>query len=198
MDSSCVELSMGTLSKAIPSTGGFLAGDRDLIVYLQHGAAPFMFSAAVSPSAIAAADASLRILRAEPERLERLRRNADYLRNGLRGLGYDTGSSESPIIPIIVGDDEATYRLSRALFGHGVFATAVVFPAVAQGAARLRLCATAAQTRSQLDSVLRVFEALSVNDRSPAHGEGYPLASGGDGLGSVHTPFQVSLNGHTQ
>lgn len=152
-----VDIWMGSLSKAIPSNGGFVAGPQDLIIYLQHGAAPFMFSAALCPAAIAAAREALNVLQYEPERLVRLRRNADYLRNHLTELGYDTGASNSPIIPIIVGADEMAYRLARDLFGLGIIASAVVKPAVPPGSARLRLCATAAQDEAFLQEIVEGF-----------------------------------------
>ncbi len=158
-----VDIWMGSLSKAIPANGGFVAGGQDLIIYLQHGAAPFMFSAALCPAAIAAARESLHILQREPERLVRLRRNADLLRSRLATLGYNTGASNSPIIPIIVGADESAYRLARELFGLGVVASAIVKPAVPPGSARLRLCATAAQDEAFLEEIIDGFR--KVRDR---------------------------------
>jgi 7-keto-8-aminopelargonate synthetase-like enzyme len=151
---------MWSLSKAIPSNGGFIAGAQDLIIYLQHGAAPFMFSAALCPAAIAAAAASLRVLQQEPERLVRLHRNADYLRRHLAALGYNTSLSCSPIIPVIAGDDEAAYRLARELFHLGIFVSAVVKPAVPPASARLRLCATAAQDETLLQEVIEGFRKV--------------------------------------
>lgn len=153
-----VDIWMGSLSKAIPSNGGFLAGPRELIIYLQHGAAPFMFSAALSPASVAAARKSLRILRKEPERLDKLMENANFLRSALNDLGFDTGTSESHVIPIIVGNDKKAYWLARDLFGQGVAASAVVFPAVPKGLARLRLCATAAHDKKTLQRVLKAFK----------------------------------------
>jgi 7-keto-8-aminopelargonate synthetase-like enzyme len=155
-----VDIWMGSLSKAIPSNGGFVAGSQDLIIYLQHGATPFMFSAALCPAAIAAARESLLILQREPERLTRLRRHADFLRNNLTELGYNTGASNSAIIPIIVGADETAYRLARELFGLGIIASAIVKPAVPPGSARLRLCATAAQDEAFLQEVVEGFRKV--------------------------------------
>lgn len=152
-----VDIWMGSLSKAIPGNGGYLAGTKDLMIYLQHGAAPFMFSAALCPSATAAALAAIDIIRKEPSRLTLLNDNADYLRQALQALGYDIGRSATCIIPVILGSDEAAYRLSRELFARGIFASAVVFPAVARGKARLRLCVTAAHTREILDTVIAAF-----------------------------------------
>jgi 7-keto-8-aminopelargonate synthetase-like enzyme len=128
-----------------------------LIIYLQHGAAPFMFSAALCPAATAAAREAIHVLQREPERLVRLRRNTDLLRHHLAALGYGIGASNSPIVPIIVGADEAAYRLARDLFGLGIIASAIVKPAVPPGSARLRLCATAAQDEAFLQEVVEGF-----------------------------------------
>jgi glycine C-acetyltransferase len=155
-----VDIWMGSLSKAIPSNGGFIAGSQALIIYLQHGSAPFMFSAALCPSAIAAARQSLRILKREPERLKKMHRNADFLRARLNELGYNTGKSVSPIIPIITGDEETACRLARELFRVGIIATAVIYPAVPRGGARLRLCATAGHDELSLMEILDGFRIL--------------------------------------
>jgi 8-amino-7-oxononanoate synthase len=152
-----VDLWLGSLSKAIPSNGGFVAGSKASIVYLQHGASTFMFSAALCPPATAAARAALQVLRAEPGRRERLRRNSLKLKLGLDHMGFDTGRSETAIIPVMVGGDQDAYRLARRLFGLGVVALAVVPPAVPSGTARLRLCATAAHQDTDLDEALAAF-----------------------------------------
>jgi glycine C-acetyltransferase len=156
----CVDVWTGSLSKAIPSNGGFVAGSRELIVYLQHAGAPYIFSSALCPAATAAALETLRVLRAEPERIELLRDNAETLRSGLCTLGYDIGDSESCIVPVMLGDDETAYRAARRLRDLGVLVTAVVRPAVPQGAARLRLCATAGHSAADLDEALDAFAAL--------------------------------------
>ncbi|MGH9867332.1 MAG: aminotransferase class I/II-fold pyridoxal phosphate-dependent enzyme [Candidatus Polarisedimenticolia bacterium] len=153
-----VDVWTGSLSKAVPSNGGFLAGRRDLIVYLQHAAAPFWFSAALAPAAAGAALEALRVARREPERFEALRRNTAALRTGLRTRGYDTGDSLSAIVPVMVGEEVAAWELARRLFDEGVLASAVVHPAVPRGAARLRLCATAAQSAADLDEALDAFD----------------------------------------
>lgn len=156
-----VDIWMGSLSKAIPSNGGFLAAQRELIVYLQHGAAPFMFSSALCPSAAGAALAALQVLQREPWRVAAAGENATFLRDGLRRLGYDIGRSESCIIPVVVGSNDAAFRLSRDLLDRGVLASAVIPPAVPPGAARLRLCATAAHTRADLEEALAAFAGLA-------------------------------------
>ncbi len=160
-----VDIWMGSLSKAIPANGGYLAGSKSLIIYLQHGGAPFMFSAALCPAATAAAKASIEVIQRESWRISRVNENAIYLKTGLRELGYDTGQSESCIVPVICGRDEDAWRLSRALFDKGIITSAVVFPAVQRGKARLRLCVTAAQSKEMLDTVLSAFrEQAHVNN----------------------------------
>jgi glycine C-acetyltransferase len=153
-----VDIWTGTLSKAIPSTGGFVAADRSIIVYMQHGSAPYIFSAACAPSALAAASAALDVIQGESDRLKQVRRNAERLRDGLRRLGYDTGRSDTHIIPVILGNNQATFRLSVRLFELGIIALPIVSPAVAYGQARLRLCATASQDADFIGGALKAFE----------------------------------------
>jgi 8-amino-7-oxononanoate synthase len=152
-----VDLITGSLSKAIPSSGGFVAGARPLMIYMQHGSAPYIFSAALTPANAAAALAGLRIIRDEPSRMERLRENARILRDGLIARGLDAGSSTSPVVPLILGDEWRAYHWARRMLEQGVMVSAVVFPAVAQGMARLRLCATAAHRPEHFD---RLFAAI--------------------------------------
>jgi len=171
IDTDDVDIWMGTLSKAIPSNGGYVAGAKDLIIYLQHASAPFVFSAALCPAAIAAARAALRVLQDEPERLTRLRDNAEYLRENLMSLGFDTGASTTPIIPVMLGDDESAYTISRGLFKLGIIATPVVQPAVKPGEARLRLCATAAQDTLFLDEIVAGFREFAMTPPTVTHAD---------------------------
>lgn len=156
-----VDIWMGSLSKAIPANGGFLAASRALVIYLQHEVAPFVFSAALCPAAAATARAALKVLQAEPSRLETVRRNAHALRSGLAELGYDTADSETPIIPVVIGDNVATWKAARRLLDEDVLATPIVFPAVAPKACRLRLCAMASHTENDIEQALNAFEALA-------------------------------------
>jgi 8-amino-7-oxononanoate synthase len=156
-----VDIWMGSLSKAIPGNGGFIAGRQDMILYLQHGAAPFMFSAALSPSSVATAREALQVLKSEPLRLSRLHDNALYLRQSLRNLGFDTGTSSSPVIPVILGTETAACAFARELFGLGILAVPVIYPAVPRGMARLRLCATAAQDKAFIDRVVDGFRTVA-------------------------------------
>lgn len=160
MSSDCVDIWTGSLSKAMAGSGGFIAGSRRLITFLQHEAAPFFFSAALCPAATGAVRATLQVLLAEPERLVRMRSNATLLRHGLRRLGYRVGDGPAPIVPVIVGEDRAAYHLARQLLDHGVLATAVVAPAVPRGEARLRLCATAAQSDADIAAALDAFDRV--------------------------------------
>jgi 8-amino-7-oxononanoate synthase len=155
-----VDIWTGSLAKAIPSNGGFAAVSQELAIFLQHAAAPYIFSAALCPAAVAAVIESVAILRAEPQRVTCMKANADFLRNGLKSLGYDTGFSETPVIPVVLKEDRITAMFARKLRDYGILTTPVLFPAVAQGTSRLRLCVTAAHTRQQLEFALDVFDKL--------------------------------------
>ncbi len=158
-----VDMWTGSLAKSIPSVGGFVAVSREMAIYLQHASSPYIFSAAMAASAAAAITEGLAILKEEPQRVARLRRNGDFLRNGLKGLGYDTGLSETAVIPVVLKDETTTALFARRLRDFGIIAAPVMFPAVAQGAARLRLCVTAAHTEDQLSYVLDVFSKLATH-----------------------------------
>ncbi len=155
-----VDIWTGSLAKSIPSNGGFVAVSQRLSIFLQHSASPFIFSAAMTGSAAAAVLTGLRILKEEPELVTRLKDNAEFLRGGLKEMGYDTGLSETAVIPVILHDDARTALFARRLRDYGVLAAPVLFPAVAQGASRLRLCVTAAHTRAHLEQVLDAFSRL--------------------------------------
>jgi glycine C-acetyltransferase len=155
-----IDVWTGSLAKAIPANGGFAAVSEEVGVYLQHAAAPFIFSAALCPSSVAAVRATLSILAAEPERVARLASNACFLRDGLRDLGYDVGASQTPIVPVIFHDEAKAVLFAARLLDHGILATPVLFPAVAQGAARLRLCVTAAHSLENLSHALDAFRQL--------------------------------------
>jgi glycine C-acetyltransferase len=155
-----VDIWTGSLAKAIPSTGGFVAGSQELAIFLQHASSPYIFSAALSPASVAAIREGLSILAREPERVARIEQNANFLRSGLRSLGYDTGLSETAVIPVILKDEVTTALFARRLRDHGILAAPVLFPAVPQGSARLRLCVTAAHTRPHLEFALEVFKKM--------------------------------------
>jgi 8-amino-7-oxononanoate synthase len=154
-----VDFWTGSLSKAIPANGGYVASSAKNILYLQHEISPFFFSSALCPSMTAAALAALNVIEAEPERIQAVAHIAERLRTGLAKLGFDTGTSASPIIPVILGDHYATWKVARKLLDEGIWATAIVPPAVPWGSSRLRLCATASHSDSDIDAVLRAFAA---------------------------------------
>ena len=147
----------------MPSNGGFAAVSREVAVYLQHAAAPFIFSAALCPAAVAAICTALTILRAEPERVATLNRNATLLRNGLRELGYNLGNSVTPIVPVMLRSEMAAVTMARSLRDLGVLVTPVIFPAVPLGEARLRLCVSAGHSAADLEFALAAFSQV----RSP-------------------------------
>ena len=157
VDPSGIDIVTGSLSKGIPSSGGFVAGAEGLKIYIQHGSAPYIFSAAMTPANAAAAREAIRIVQDEPEHIANLRRNARILREGLARMGFDTGRSTTPIVPLILGDEWRAYRWARCLLERGICVSAVVFPAVSPGQARLRLCATAEHRAEHFE---RLFEAL--------------------------------------
>jgi len=155
-----VDIWTGSLGKSIPASGGFAACSREVAIYLQHAASPFIFSAALCPVSAAVTCAALKILASEPERIELVQRHAAFLRDGLRELGYDVGASETHIVPVILRDEETAAMLAARLRDLGVIATPIMFPAVPLGTARLRLCATAAQTVENLEFALEAFRKL--------------------------------------
>jgi 8-amino-7-oxononanoate synthase len=158
IDPADIDILTGSLSKGIPSSGGFVAGARGLKIYIQHGSAPYMFSAAMTPANAAAALEAIRIVQQEPVHMERLRANTTIMKHGLTRLGFDTGASTTPVLPLLLGDEWRAYRVARALLGAGIFVSAVVYPAVSPGQARLRLCATAAHGPEHFQ---RLFAALA-------------------------------------
>jgi glycine C-acetyltransferase len=152
-----VDVQVGTLSKALGSLGGYVAGSRALIEFLQQRARPFLFSTAHPPSVAASCLAALDVLEQEPGLMRRLWDNTSFFKRGLQALGLDTGASESPISPVIVGDAAQAMRLSDRLFERGVFAQGIGFPTVPQGRARVRTIVTAEHTREDLQAALDAF-----------------------------------------
>lgn len=155
-----VDLLMGTFSKSLATVGGFVAGDAEVIDFIRHQARSEIFSAAPPPASVAAALKALEIVEREPERRKHLWENADYMRRELSGLGFDTGQSESPIIPIFVGDDMKAFRATIRLQEEGVFVNPVVSPAVPEGRAMLRTSYMATHTREHLDHALDALQRV--------------------------------------
>jgi glycine C-acetyltransferase len=152
-----VDVQVGTLSKAIGALGGYVAGSKALIDFLQHRARPFLFSTSHPPSVAATCLAALDVLETEPQWIERLWQNTRFFKAGLQALGFDTGSSESPITPVIAGDGARAMRLSDRLFEQGVFAQGIGFPTVARDRARVRTIVTATHTTDELTFALDCF-----------------------------------------
>jgi len=155
-----VDLIMSTFSKSFASLGGFIAGDEQVIHYIKHFARSLIFSASIPPSNTAAVLASLDVMRTEPERVERLHQIADYMRTEYQRLGFNTGNSVTPVIPILIGDDMRTFMTWKMLFENGVFVNPVISPAVAAGRQMLRTSYMATHTDEQLDEVLTTFEMV--------------------------------------
>jgi len=155
-----IDIVMGTFSKSFASIGGFIAGENKVINYIKHHARSFIFSASMPPSAVATVSKALDILKSEPERLEQLWKNTRKMKKGFEEMGFDTGSSETPIIPIIIGEDLKTFYFWRLLYEHGVFTNPVISPAVEPGRAMLRTSYMATHTEDELDYVLETFYKL--------------------------------------
>jgi glycine C-acetyltransferase len=155
-----VDIQVGTLSKAIGVLGGYVAGSRSLIEFLYHRARPFLFSTSHPPAVAAACIAALDVLEEEPELIDRLWENTRFFKSGLRNLGFNTGPSESPITPVIVGEGGLAMTLSDRLFQQGVFAQGIAFPTVARDKARVRTIVTATHTRDELRFALDVFSSV--------------------------------------
>lgn len=149
-----VDLTMGTFSKSLATVGGFIAGPQQVIEYIRHHARSQIFSAATPPPMAAAVIAALKVLKREPERRKQLWENTEYMKRELQNLGFDTGDSDSPVIPILIGDELATFAMAKRLQQEGVFANAIVPPAVPPAQAMIRTSYMATHTREHLDMAL--------------------------------------------
>ena len=152
-----IDIKMGTLSKTIPSVGGYVAGSADLIRYLRHTARAYIFSAALPPAQAAAAREAFQVILDEPWRVEALKRNAAQFLSGLKARGMNTLQSETAIVPVLCGTDDAAFRMTREAQLEDVFALPVVSPAVPEGLARLRATVTAAHTTDEIERAMDVF-----------------------------------------
>jgi 8-amino-7-oxononanoate synthase len=155
-----VDLIMGTHSKSLAAIGGFVAGGADVISWIRHVARSMMFSASLPPSLVASVSTALDIIEEQPELRDRLWRNTHKMLKGYQKLGFDTGKSQTPIIPVLIKDTMKTYEMCRLLFENGVFVNAVISPAVPQGRELLRTSCMATHTEEQLDQVLAAFEKV--------------------------------------
>ncbi len=156
-----VDVQVGTLSKAVGVLGGYVCGSRDLIEFLHLRARPFLFSTSHPPAVTAACLAAFDLMESEPERVERLWNNTARFRQALRTAGLDTGASETPIIPVMVGEAGKAHAFSQLLFENGVFATGIGYPTVPEGKARVRTIVTAAHTEEQLDRAADILAACA-------------------------------------
>jgi glycine C-acetyltransferase len=156
-----VDIQVGTLSKAIGVLGGYVCGSRDLIGFLYHRARPFLFSTSHPPSVAASCLAAFDILENEPERIEKLWENTRYFKGGLASAGFNTGASETPITPIMVGEAKTAHAFSKALFENGLFATGIGFPTVPEGKARVRTIVTATHSKEMLDRAVEILARVA-------------------------------------
>ncbi len=155
-----VDVQVGTLSKAIGALGGYVCGRRDLVEFLYHRGRPFLFSTSHPPAVAASCLAAFDLLEREPERIARLWENTRYFQSALKAEGFDTGSSESPITPVMVGEARRAHDFSRALFEEGLWATGIGFPTVPEGKARIRTIVTAAHMREHLDRAVGILRSV--------------------------------------
>ena len=152
-----IDIKMGTLSKTIPSVGGYIAAGKDLVKFLRHQARGYVFSAALPPAQAAAALEAFKVIRDEPWRVETLRKNAEFFIRGLRDRGFNTLKSETAIVPILCGSDDRAFRVARESHRENVFVLPVVSPAVPEGLARLRATVTSAHSTDQIERAMDVF-----------------------------------------
>ncbi|OFJ79804.1 glycine C-acetyltransferase [Staphylococcus sp. HMSC056G08] len=155
-----IDFHIGTLSKAIGVVGGYVAGTQELIDWLKVQSRPFLFSTSLTPESSAAITAAVRKLMDSTELHDKLWENANYLKDGLKELGYDIGESETPITPVIIGDEKQTQEFSKRLKDEGVYVKSIVFPTVPRGTGRVRNMPTAAHTKEMLDEALEAYKKV--------------------------------------
>ncbi|UXV32067.1 glycine C-acetyltransferase [Mammaliicoccus sciuri] len=155
-----IDFQIGTLSKAIGVVGGYVAGTKDLIDWLKVASRPFLFSTSLAPGDTKAITESVKKLMASTELHDKLWDNANYLKEGLKAKGFDIGHSETPITPVIIGEEKKAQTFSKRLMDEGVYAKAIVFPTVPRGTGRVRNMPTAAHTKEQLDQAIDIYEKI--------------------------------------
>lgn len=155
-----IDFQIGTLSKAIGVVGGYVAGKKELIEWLRVRSRPFLFSTALPPGDAAACITAIEILSNSTELQRKLWENGNYLKNGLKALGFDIGESQTPITPCIIGEENLTQKFSKKLYENGVYAKAITFPTVRKGAGRVRNMPTAAHTKEMLDKALDIYRKV--------------------------------------
>ncbi|MCD6136034.1 glycine C-acetyltransferase [Candidatus Bipolaricaulota bacterium] len=152
-----VDIEAGTMSKAFGVVGGYVAGSSEIVEYLRQRARPFLFSSAATPPDVAACIAAVDILQESDAPVKKLWENADYFKKGMQDLGFDTGHSETPITPVMLGEAKTAWDFSKRLFDEDIFATAIAFPTVPKGKARIRVMLSAAHSKDDLDFALEKF-----------------------------------------
>ncbi len=152
-----IDMQMGTLSKAVGVVGGYVAGSKQLIDWLKSRSRPFLFSTSLTPGAAGAALASIQLMQSHPELVDKVWENAEYFKSELKKIGYDIGVSETPITPVILGDETLTQRFSSKLIEKGVYVKPIVFPTVPLGTGRVRNMPTAEHTKEMLDQAVAVY-----------------------------------------
>ncbi len=155
-----VDIEIGTLSKAFGVVGGYAAGNAKIIEYLRQRARPFLFSSAVTPPDVAACIAAVDILQESDELVKKLWSNADYFKSKMKELGFNTGQTQTPITPIIIGDAAKAVAFSKALFDNGIFAMSITYPTVPRGTERIRVMNSATHSKEDLDFAIGVFEKV--------------------------------------
>ncbi|WP_456272978.1 glycine C-acetyltransferase [Bacillus sp. AK031] len=155
-----VDFQIGTLSKAIGVIGGYVAGKQNLIDWLKVASRPFLFSTALTPADVAATTKALELILNSTELQDKMWENSNYLKEGLKKLGFDIGHSETPITPCIIGDEKTTQQFSKRLNEEGVYAKSIVFPTVPRGTGRVRNMPTAAHTKEMLDNAIEIYEKV--------------------------------------
>ncbi|WP_246943812.1 glycine C-acetyltransferase [Bacillus pinisoli] len=155
-----VDFQIGTLSKAIGVVGGYVAGKKNLIDWLKVRSRPFLFSTSLTPADVAASKRAIEILQESTELHDKLWENGDYLKKGLKSLGFNIGNSETPITPCIIGDEALTQQFSKRLYEEGVYAKSIVFPTVPRGTGRVRNMPTAAHSKEMLDHAIAIYEKV--------------------------------------
>lgn len=192
------DLIIGTFSKSLAAIGGFVAASEDIVHFLKHHARALIFSASPPPATVGAVIAALKIIDEEPERRELLWSNANYLRNGLKGLGLDTGHSNTPIIPVVVGDALNSFKVCKLMQDEGVFINPVVPPAVQPGQSLIRFSVMSTHTHDQLDFALDKIAKIA--RQIPFHAEaGHSNKNSGSYGSEVSEPFSevsVASSGH--
>ncbi|MDT2831660.1 glycine C-acetyltransferase [Vagococcus carniphilus] len=155
-----VDFQMGTLSKALGVVGGYVAGSQKLIDWLKSQARPFLFSTSLTPGASAAVIKAIELMETDSSYVDRLWENANYFKEELQKIGYDIGHSETPITPVILGDEKVAQEFSKKLIENGVYVKPIVFPTVPLGTGRVRNMPTAAHTKEMLDKAIKVYEKV--------------------------------------